>query len=205
MTTAAEERNGTSDVTRARENPPSRKPAEHYWVHRVNGSAFLQEVENLISAFVRERDGTHLDTDGLAPGRGFCGLELRKPAWRAGCGQRGGPCACGSPTGGPAAARAAAPAQFWRNSRLFMEIAGLGGVRGRGQPQAAESCLGDAAYEQRSTALPPPVAPYQEMGRVESRRHSMRWPACFKCFPPTSSAFGRTVPRDTRDRTPSLP
>ena len=31
MTTAAEERNGASDVTRARENPPSRKPAEHYW------------------------------------------------------------------------------------------------------------------------------------------------------------------------------
>src|SRR5664279_389492 len=31
MTTAAEERNGASDVTRTRENPPSRKPAEHYW------------------------------------------------------------------------------------------------------------------------------------------------------------------------------
>jgi hypothetical protein len=35
MTTAAEERNGASDVTRARENPPSRKPAEHYCVRRV--------------------------------------------------------------------------------------------------------------------------------------------------------------------------
>ena len=31
MTTAAAERNGASDVSRARENPPSRKPAEHYW------------------------------------------------------------------------------------------------------------------------------------------------------------------------------
>jgi hypothetical protein len=36
MTTAAEEGNGASDVTRARENPPSRKPAEHYWVDVVN-------------------------------------------------------------------------------------------------------------------------------------------------------------------------
>src|ERR1039458_7122415 len=36
MTTAAEERNGASDVTRARENPPSRKPAEHYWTWAPN-------------------------------------------------------------------------------------------------------------------------------------------------------------------------
>src|ERR1035441_2041720 len=36
MTTAAEERNGASDVTRARENPPSRKPAEHYLGQRPN-------------------------------------------------------------------------------------------------------------------------------------------------------------------------
>jgi hypothetical protein len=38
MTTAAEERNGASDVTRARENPPSRKPAEHYWGILVNAN-----------------------------------------------------------------------------------------------------------------------------------------------------------------------
>jgi RNA polymerase sigma-70 factor (ECF subfamily) len=31
MTTVAEEKNGASAVTRARENPPSRKSAEHYW------------------------------------------------------------------------------------------------------------------------------------------------------------------------------
>src|ERR1035441_8602144 len=30
MTTVAEEKNGASAVTRARENPPSRKSAEHY-------------------------------------------------------------------------------------------------------------------------------------------------------------------------------
>src|ERR1039457_323568 len=34
MTTVAEEKNGASAVTRARENPPSRKSAEHYW-HQV--------------------------------------------------------------------------------------------------------------------------------------------------------------------------
>ena len=39
MTTVAEEKNGASAVTRARENPPSRKSAEHYWVAGVNGSA----------------------------------------------------------------------------------------------------------------------------------------------------------------------
>src|ERR1039458_3492999 len=36
MTTAAEERNGASDVARARENPPSRKPAEHYCYRSLN-------------------------------------------------------------------------------------------------------------------------------------------------------------------------
>src|ERR1035437_10762671 len=36
MTTAAEEKNGASDVTRARANPPSRKSAEHYWPTAAN-------------------------------------------------------------------------------------------------------------------------------------------------------------------------
>src|ERR1039457_5759808 len=44
MTTVAEEKNVASAVTRARENPPSRKSAEHYW-----GQA-LQEDEFVISA-----------------------------------------------------------------------------------------------------------------------------------------------------------
>jgi hypothetical protein len=35
MTTVAEEKNGASAVTRARENPPSRKSAEHYWLKSV--------------------------------------------------------------------------------------------------------------------------------------------------------------------------
>jgi|ERR1035438_2001052 CDGSH-type Zn-finger protein len=43
MTTAAEERNGASDVTRARENPPSRKPAEHYWVKAMNDPIIFQK------------------------------------------------------------------------------------------------------------------------------------------------------------------
>src|ERR1039457_3821930 len=36
MTTVAEEKNGASAVTRARENPPSRKSAEHYWAGGAN-------------------------------------------------------------------------------------------------------------------------------------------------------------------------
>jgi hypothetical protein len=44
MTTAAEERNGASDVTRARENPPSRKPAEHYWVDPVKITLLLSST-----------------------------------------------------------------------------------------------------------------------------------------------------------------
>jgi hypothetical protein len=31
VTTAPEEKNGASAVTRARENPPSNKSADHYW------------------------------------------------------------------------------------------------------------------------------------------------------------------------------
>jgi hypothetical protein len=51
MTTVAEEKNGASAVTRARENPPSRKSAEHYWVNtpylfagatRINANALKQ-------------------------------------------------------------------------------------------------------------------------------------------------------------------
>jgi hypothetical protein len=35
VTTAAEEKNGANAVTRARENPPNRKSADHYWLKLV--------------------------------------------------------------------------------------------------------------------------------------------------------------------------
>src|ERR1017187_9113901 len=49
MTIAAEERNGASDVTRARENPPSRKPAEHYWLQTPKPPQIFNHHPNIHS------------------------------------------------------------------------------------------------------------------------------------------------------------
>jgi hypothetical protein len=51
VTTAPEEKKGASAVARTRENPPSRKSADHYWhetpVLGYKNSDLLKETEDL--------------------------------------------------------------------------------------------------------------------------------------------------------------